>query len=232
MKKPFLLFMVITIFVVGCTSVPPILGLQNEEEKWCIPSIGSEAIAYVGDAILKEGVETTTNTINLRETIGTYGWTAYYPQGNYKLVGISNRALWHNGEKVFDKEIVEVYQYPQKLTNGWDVVYPEIIKRKDGSVYLQSGVLLESTKYTEKKIIEEYDYYFEQLILFTGIEGDVLKFTYREFQNDLARPDFTVDVSYDMKKDKILRFRNCAFEVLDYDNQCIKYRLLSGFKTN
>lgn len=113
------------------------------------------------------------------------------------------------------------------------MVYPSIFKTVDDDVYLDvnSGLKkLRKDEYSERRLYEESGYYFEQQLIYTGAEGNILKFSYREFQNELARAAFTVDATYDISKDKILRFKNCSLEVIKVDNQSITYKLLSGFK--
>ena len=134
-----------------------------------------------------------------------------------------------------DNQICKIYQFPNRYTNGWAKVYPQIMETQNGEIFLvtNSGKdLLNADEYVKKIVIDISDYYFEQQLIYTGAEGKILKFTYREFVDGTARPAFTVDATYDLSKDTTIRFKGAVLEIINYNNQSIKYKVLSGFKTN
>lgn len=241
MKKKyyFLTIFVSVLFFIGCTSLPksPI----SQRSQWSNPKIGVTATAYIGDSVIIEGIEDAYETIRLKENHGSLGWTAFHPAGLYKYCGTEEVEINYtgknedNGTPIYKKETVKEYCHDKLYSNGWKYVYPSIYKSQDGTVYLNTNTgvkKLKKEEYTESRLYEESGYYFEQQLLYTGAEGNILKFSYREFQNDKARAAFTVDATYDISKDKILRFKQCSLEVISVNNQSITYKLLSGFKTN
>ncbi|MBQ1643496.1 MAG: hypothetical protein II103_03075 [Treponema sp.] len=48
--------------------------------------------------------------------------------------------------------------------------------------------------------------------------------------NGTARPAFTIDATYDMSQDNVIRFKGAVLEIVSYNNQNIKYKVISGFK--
>ncbi len=61
-------------------------------------------------------------------------------------------------------------------------------------------------------------------ILYNGKSKNTIKMVYREFANDMARPAFYQDLSYDLSESKVIGFRGLLIEVLEATNTGIKYR--------
>ena len=71
---------------------------------------------------------------------------------------------------------------------------------------------------------------FKYEILYQGISNKAVRLSYREFVNDLARPAYFQDVSYDIAMfPATITFRTVRIEVLSADNNSLVYRVLSGF---
>jgi hypothetical protein len=206
--------------MVGCSTLAPSEYYIPEVTSYIIPEIGVVNKANIGDPLLKEGKVSEQKMIVLKETNGVLGFTAYHPAGEYRLVGMKNG--------------YSIYEYDQQFENGWTSVYPQILEDESGSVYLKTNSgkkLLSENEYIIKNVVEDASNNYEQTLVYTGAEGNILKFTYREFISDMARPAFTIDATYDLTKDNnIIKFKNVAIEVIDFSNQEITYRLLSGFK--
>lgn len=68
-------------------------------------------------------------------------------------------------------------------------------------------------------------------LLYSGISKEILKITYREFANDLARASFFQEASYDYNKNgsTMVSFKGAKVEILSADNNGIQYKVLSGF---
>jgi len=218
--KKFILLVVGLNLLLGCAVVPKMTTPPTVLE-YIEPSIGSENTVYIGEPLLKEGRTSAQDAIYLLVTHGKRGWSAYHPAGVYKLIGkIDNSTL---------------YQGSTLETNGWTQVYPQILEESNGDCYLKtnSGTKqLAKSDFQKKKYVEETSDEYQQTLIYTGRDDSVLKFTYREFMSDMARPAFTIDATYDLEGDKIIRFKGASLEVINVDNQSITYKLLSGFKSN
>ena len=70
---------------------------------------------------------------------------------------------------------------------------------------------------------------FQQTLIYTGREKNIVKFTYREFKDNFARPDFTIDVQYDLSMSKDISFKNARIEIIDATNNSITYKVLKNF---
>ena len=72
--------------------------------------------------------------------------------------------------------------------------------------------------------------YFKQEFIYNGRVGSALKFIYREFINDFARPAFTQELQYDISESNTIGFRGLRIEVLSATNTNIKYKVISLFQ--
>lgn len=68
-----------------------------------------------------------------------------------------------------------------------------------------------------------------QEFIYNGKVNNAIKFTYREYINDYARPAFTQDLQYDLNESKIIGFRGLRIEIIEASNSKIKYKALSSF---
>ena len=77
------------------------------------------------------------------------------------------------------------------------------------------------------------DSYFEPWIdkelLYAGREGDILHITYREYSlSGLARTPFFQQVYYDLKNSHEIVFQDWVLQVLDANNQQIKFKVVKA----
>ena len=70
---------------------------------------------------------------------------------------------------------------------------------------------------------------FKQELIYNGRVGDGLKFIYREFTENLARPSFTQSVQYDLSKSNIIGFKTVEIEIIDATNTDISYKVIKHF---
>jgi hypothetical protein len=221
--KRVLFFVVICLMLLlmSCASVrytpvgPPTI------QEYIFPAIGTESSVYIGEPLVREGRTAARDAIYLKVKMGNIKTGSVHYAGYYKLVGIT-------------KDGYTVYQHDVNYFNGLATIYPQILEDKLGVVYLKTNSgkkQLEGSNFKKKKHVEDASDEYKQSIIYTGRENNIIKFTYREFMNDMARPAFTIDATYDMKDDNIIRFKGASLEVIKADNQIITYKLLSGFKT-
>jgi hypothetical protein len=205
--------------MIGCaTPIISVDRVSNNAVYYCIPGIGIESTAFIGDRLIKEGTTITEDALFLKKSFGVKGWSTYHPSGIYKQLGFA-------GEDT-------IYQHPDKFMDGWSQINPQIRKTSEGDVYRilnLSEKLLSPSDYEFIDVKSELSGNVEQTLIYTGREGDIVRFTYREFVDNMARSAFTVDVTYDISEDKIIRYKGMSLEIIEIGNQMIKYKLLSGF---
>ena len=64
---------------------------------------------------------------------------------------------------------------------------------------------------------------------FSGKVGNKINIGYREFSSSMARPAFNNDVEYDLNESKTIGYNGELLEVIDANNQSIKYKVLKNF---
>lgn len=122
--------------------------------------------------------------------------------------------------------------------NQDDITFGVAISKNGGNaqVFKNDGIGV-----TVYEIIEVMEYkkiffpvpkkeYFKQEFIYNGKVGNGLKFIYREYVDDFARPAFTQDLQYDLSESKIIGFRGLRIEVISATNTNIEYKVLNQFK--
>jgi hypothetical protein len=97
-----------------------------------------------------------------------------------------------------------------------------------------NGIQFQIPKYAieyelKEKPIYDKDYYKQEFI-YNGRVGNGIKFIYREFIDEIARPAFTQDLQYDLSVDSIIGFRGLRLKVLNATNTKIEFEILSHFE--
>lgn len=75
---------------------------------------------------------------------------------------------------------------------------------------------------------------FRREVLYQGAAARVLRLLYREYVNDLARPAFSQELSFDLAESgpTVVVVKNARFEVLEAGNEGATVRVVKGFSGN
>ncbi len=204
-----------------------------EKKHWIVPELNAVGEAYIGDTLIKEGTSSETEAIILRIDHGKAGWSTVHPKGTYKFVGTTTKSITDANRKKIGTKTYKVYEFGTQTMGAWGYKYPKIIEDENGELYLLGdsyNTKLTQDNYSRTTVLDVDGYYLEQQLIYTGCDGDILKFTYREFADKFARASFSVDATYDLSKSNVIRFKGASLEILNYGNQNIKYKVLTGFK--
>lgn len=89
------------------------------------------------------------------------------------------------------------------------------------------------TKSVDNIEVKEIDYLssdcntcYSYEFIYNGKSNNTLKFIYREFIKDLARPSFTQELQYNLDESNIVGFKNMRLEVVKATNSEIEYKIL------
>jgi len=85
-------------------------------------------------------------------------------------------------------------------------------------------------KFTKITYPDAESSYFRQEFMYNGKSGNTVKFTYREYADDLARPAFTQDLQYDLNDSNIIGFKGLRVDVIKAGNVEITYKILKKFE--
>jgi hypothetical protein len=193
-----------------------------------LPTVGSTAEAQVGDTMIDETHSLASPAIRFlgsctysekHDAVGT--GTVRYSIGDaavFTQTSTKNGAAAYCGQAVMD--VLGSVEVPLcvALSDNAIVAFP------GSEMIVTSDCKFEHTTQST----DDADTVRKE-ILYDGRSGSTIRLSYREFTQDLARPAFTQELSYDIASDKIIGFRRARFEVLSAGNSSISYRLLSGF---
>jgi hypothetical protein len=86
-------------------------------------------------------------------------------------------------------------------------------------------------QYTQMQTTSNVGGGFRKDLLYQGIQADTLRISYREYVDDMARPAFQQDLTYNIEKGQptTVVFQNVRMEVFAADNSGVRYRVLQGF---
>ena len=87
------------------------------------------------------------------------------------------------------------------------------------------------TKVTQQNLDEQHGFKYQ--LLYQGYAQGVLRFSYREYTNDMARPAFTQELTYEHKPGEktIVGLKGLRAKVIDANNTSIRYVIENDINT-
>ncbi len=72
---------------------------------------------------------------------------------------------------------------------------------------------------------------FKYIVLYQGKKGNLIKVSYREFKNDMARPAFTQDIEYELDSDgtALIGFKGLRIKISKVTNLDITYKVIKDY---
>jgi hypothetical protein len=67
----------------------------------------------------------------------------------------------------------------------------------------------------------------KQELIYTGRSGNTINVSYREYLQDFVRPAFFQELRYDLSQSDIIVFRNYRIQVLEANNEFMRYKVLA-----
>ncbi|GAA0745433.1 hypothetical protein [Gaetbulibacter jejuensis] len=110
------------------------------------------------------------------------------------------------------------------------------INNSDGiyqTSFSQSGINFiepnDEIEFNYTKVKAKKKDYFKQEFIYNGRIANSLKFIYREYINDYARPAFSQDIQYDLSESNIIGFQGLRIKIINASNTNIEYMVLDHF---
>lgn len=105
----------------------------------------------------------------------------------------------------------------------------EVVKAQPGVVWFESKLDVPVTFAKGEQVIPMNDSKKYEL-LYQGYSGNTLRLSYREYINDMARPAYFQDVSYEIAAFPTdITFKTVKLQVLSAGNNGMRYKVLSEF---
>ena len=204
--------------LVGCTA--PKYNYQAVSQNISKPPINSVNEAYVGDKMLTQGVFTEREAYFIPEAKKKFLFTM--PKGFYLKTGEDGKGSYYqavnnipDGAIIPGGGIQSILVTPQNDLCFIDIYFNKVCHFKNIG--------------EKRKISVANDNSFQQTLIYSGKVGNKINIGYREFSSSMARPAFNNDVEYDLNESKTIGYKGALLEVIDANNQSIKYKVLKNF---
>ena len=213
------LFLISTLFISGCASVQEI---PPKREEGNFPPINTKTTVYVGQVMVSEYSYIVPNRAIIRDSVAGNALLGRRPiAAGTTLVGVTT------GEKKVFCEPPGIQSQPCfKDTNNdgrFDKAY---------ALNAFQALTYESNIPPARYDISSADVQegFKYELIYQGISGNTIKLSYREFSNNMARPAFHQDLSYNFEGEGTsIRFRNVSMIIHDANNNEVVFTVNSGF---
>jgi hypothetical protein len=199
------------------------------------PPIGELRTSEVGDTLVKTAKLTQSPAIRVRRDI------------------VANGTGMTVGNSATIKAGTLVPRYKDPTSTCYMALDPVQVRNFLATTYAEGGVCVDAANpaitrvilviqginvfyaptapiaYEKTMYVDRTEPGFFQELVYNGKTGEIARFKYREFMNDIARPAFDQDVQYDLRDGNIVGFKGARIEVIEATNISIKYKVLAHF---
>lgn len=216
----------VVLFLTGCAS--PTYNYTPLAKDISDPPIEKIVRVNVGEKMLVQGRFTEHDAIFVTEP-GSFGLTGAYT--------VSKGYFFKQGEdkdfKFYTPLNSERESGTVKVSVLADPFEALAVDKKDNElcgVSIYGGYMCNDDVkfiYEKKPILSANS--FQQTLIYSGKSDTKIFVGYREFSNNIARPAFNNNVSYDLSESNIIGYKGAKVEVIKATNQFIEYKVLSNF---
>lgn len=227
MKK--LLYMMMAFMISGCVSPLQQAEIQKGqviEEPLYIPLVNENVAVSLGETMMFQGIGWNVDCIkpNITKSITKSGGWTLEIMANQKICGDSE------GTNKFNPK----YSVWGKGANTYDYSVVEVVKKDGTSDLCLLGYKTHCINYKQSEIIRSTDFRYamnslQQSIEYMGRDGDVVKFLYTEFKDNMARSAFNREFIIDFSKGNTLNFKGAEVEIIKATNTSINYKVIKYF---
>lgn len=214
----------VAIFILnGCAT--PDYNYHAELSEISEPALNSINTAYVGDTLLKQGRYSEHDAIYL-SNMTEVSWSYDLHPGFYLKQGEDDNSETYLPSNIPDGGHV----VKAALADDWLAVM--VYKNKPTICVItvfNASVCNDNANFqrTKKPILTSNS--FQQTLIYSGKVGNKINIGYRELSNNVARPAFNNDVEYDLDASNIIGYKGSKIEVIEANNEMIKYKVLKNF---
>lgn len=70
---------------------------------------------------------------------------------------------------------------------------------------------------------------FKRELIYTGLSGNSISILYNEFKDDMIRPAFSQQLTYDLTQGNEIGFQGARFQIIEANNISIRYKVIKNF---
>ncbi len=192
------------------------------------PALNAEVQRSVGEEMLKQGKYALVDVLNVEASTKPH-WGVTVLPGLFRKTGADEEANYYDlGGRGGESGAVE---------KSWvvDPLKALMVKKSDRSIcvitILNASACSDKEKdnYKEERRSVVYENSVQQTLIYSGRIGSRIRFGYREFSNNYARPAFSNDVEYDLLESRTIAYKGAMIEVIEATNQYIRYVVKRNF---
>lgn len=224
MKKTYLLLLCI----LAASCAPSIKSIPHKTNNYTKPDLNTVHSKDIGDMLVLTGTEVTQEAYKITQAPDNLSMSMIkYPYTEGKVLPLSGENKeWYlyydndnfnHGTLTYIAGIAKHKQQPRKI-------YPFISSNNGFSTRMVDDFSVEETTFNK-----DCSTCFKKEFIYNGKSGNTLKFIYREYINDMARPAFTQDLQYDLNDGNMIGFKGLRIEVVKATNTNIDYKVISYF---
>lgn len=209
---------ILAIVAFGCASAVD-AAPSGKRQMILTPEVGAEASATAGSTVFERTRGARYPAVRLNETT-TFRW-GLYPTSTMQqgqLLAIDT----DNGKKLVacEQPNEDVYCLIDRNLDGAF----ESVNSWTGFVVYKLPAPVPYTRDFELIVADQVDA-FRQTLIYLGTSGQTLRLSYREFVNDLARPAFTEEVTFNLSGTfpETVAYKDLVIDVLGVDNAGLRY---------
>lgn len=226
MKKSLCLVGLLSVFT-GCATVSH--NYTADVRDISTPQVGETITVYIGEHMLTQGKMITTDAVQINTENKVYAAFRVLP-GLYVKSGEDVSYIYYK----VDNSVKGAGSLPAILP-GMPAHTLSISKKENKFCIIGYDNVNRCSKnlnYATTKVNIPKSDTFQQTLIYSGKIGNKINIGYREFSNDVARPAFNNDVEYDLSESKQIGYKGALLEILEANNQFIKFKLLKSFNVH
>jgi len=217
----------------GCTTVTVLEANKGPEERvGSVPSIGTASEASVGNPIFSQFRYWSRTGYRMKDAFSTRVGLSkvVVAEGDFLYkASIEGQVLFCTEKASFIDPLAGPLTTACFVDANSDGTFTRV-KAKPALVWFEDAIP-KPLRYERSELVTPKADSFKYEILYQGTSKGTLRLSYREYINDMARPSFFQEVSYDIAAYPAeIAFKSVRIEVLNTDNTGIRYRILSSFQ--
>lgn len=217
----------------GCATVSVLeVNKPAEERVGKVPALEVVSTASVGNAVFSQFRYWSRTGFRMKDAYQNSGLLGKYNvlEGEFLFkAAIDGQTVYCTERKAYSDHLAGPISTACFVDPSESGQFKEV-KARPGMIWLNTDIS-DTVRYERSELITPKSDAFKYELLYQGTSKGVLRFSYREYVNDMARPSFFQDVSYDVNSYPTeIGFKSVRIEVLGTDNAGIRYRVLSGFQ--
>ena len=223
--RKILLATVIALSLAGC-GTPMLMNYIGDVENIKIPNLNQTVTANLGDNLLDQGYILTSDAIRVTAPVDIGSVFGYQIQPSIfpKTGEDDNYEYFLLNVGAGQIQVDALADAPSSIT----------VRKSDKNICVSTVFGQKSCAegaYTRTSITKVDVANYRQTLIYNGSTGDsVIRVGYREYSENMARPAFSNEITYDLSDSRIVGYMNARLEILDVSNTEINYRVLSYFE--